>query len=72
LRGAVDEDESIAISANKDTVAKCNVHVDSIQVTVFGAIEQTALFGFWNCGIRTKGGGRLATIDPFAITTDLK
>jgi hypothetical protein len=71
-RGAVDKDESIAISANRDTVAKCDVHVDSVKVMVFSVIEQTALVGFWNCGIRTKGGGKLAAVNPFTIMTDLK
>ncbi len=68
----VDKDESIAISANRDTVAKCNVHVNSVQVTVFSVIEQTAAFGFWICGIRTKGGEKLATVNPFAVMMDLK
>jgi hypothetical protein len=72
LRGGVNKDESIAISADRDTVAKHNVHVNSVKIMVFGAIEQTALFGFWNCGIRTKRGGKLTTVDPFTITTDLK
>jgi hypothetical protein len=72
LRGTVNKDESILISANRDTVAKCNVHVDSIQVTVFSAIEQAAAFGFWKCGIRTKGGGKLTTVHPFSVMTDLK
>jgi hypothetical protein len=70
LQGAVNKDESIAISADRDTVAKRNVHVDSVQVMVFSRIEKTALFGFWNCGIRTKGGWKLATVNPFAIMTD--
>jgi hypothetical protein len=37
-------------------------------------VEKTALFGFWSCGIRTEGGGKLATatVNPFAITSDLK
>ncbi len=68
----VNEDESIAISANRDTVAKHADHVDSIQGMVFSAIEWTASFGFWNCGVRTKGGEKLATVNPFTITTDLK
>jgi hypothetical protein len=71
-RGAVNEDESISISTNRDTVVKHDVHVDSIQAMVFSAIEQAAAFGFWNGGIRTKGGGKLATVHPFSVTTDLK
>ncbi len=68
----MNKDKSIAISANRVTVTKRDVHVDSIQVTVLSAIGPTALFGFWNCGIRTKGGGKLATVNPFTIMTDLK
>jgi hypothetical protein len=69
-RGAVNEDESISISTNRDTVVKHDVHVDSIQAMVFSAIEQAAAFGFWNGGIRTKGGEKLATVHPFSVTTD--
>jgi hypothetical protein len=35
-------------------------------------VESAAPLGSKKCGIRAKGGGKLADIDPFAIPTDLK
>ncbi len=68
----IDKDESITKPANQDTVSKGNIHVDGIQVKLCCTVESAALLGFRNCGIRSKGGGKLVTIDPIAIPTDLK
>ncbi len=70
--GAIDKDESISKPANQDTVTKGNIHVDGIKVTVSCTVKGAAPHGFRNCGIRAKGRGKLAAIDPFAIPTDLK
>ena len=69
--GTVDEDESIAIATNDDTVPKRNIHVDSVEVTVSHTIKTTTMLDLWNGGIKAKGGWKLTAINPLVILTDL-
>jgi hypothetical protein len=71
-RSAVNENKSIAISADGNTVSKCNVHVDCVEIFVFTPIEWFAAMRLGDRGIRANRGRELATIDPRAIPADLK
>jgi len=50
----IDQDKSVAKATNRKTITEGNVHVNGIQETVAGAIEEFALFGFWDSRKRTK------------------
>ena len=46
--------------------------MDSIEVMVPCRIKSATTLGLGNGGIRAKGGWKLTTINPLAVTTDLK
>jgi hypothetical protein len=68
---AIDKDESVAITTNGEAVAKCDVHVDRIEVEVSGLVKRLTTFSFGDCRECPKRG-ELATIYPFTIAADLK
>jgi hypothetical protein len=68
----IDEDESIAKLANREAVAKHNVHVDHIEVAVLGPLKRLTTFSFGDRPEHPKGWGKLAAIYPFTIVADLK
>ena len=72
LGGRVNENEGIMIPSNTNTVPKCNVHMNGIEVFVFRFVEETAALSFRDGSIGTKRGGKFTTIDQFPIPTDLK
>ena len=71
-RSTVNENQCITIPANGNTIPKCNVHVDCIEIFIFPAIEWFAAMGLGDRGIRAKRSRELAAINPRAIAADLK
>ena len=62
-RRAVNENQSITLPADGNTIPKCNVHVDCVEIFIFPAIEWFAAMGLGDRGIRAKRGRELAAID---------
>ena len=62
-RSAVNENKSITIPADGNTVPKRNVHVDCVEIPIFPPIEWFAAMGLGDRGIRAKRGRELAAID---------
>jgi hypothetical protein len=60
---AVNENKSITIPADSNTVSKRNVHVDCVEIPIFPPIEWFAAMGLGDRGIRAKRGRELAAID---------
>jgi hypothetical protein len=67
----VHQNEGISKATNGKTVAKSNIHTNSIQVEIPRAVMRLATFGFRNSSKRTKRGRKFATVNPFTIPTDL-
>ncbi len=68
----IHQDKSILVTTNREAVAKCNIHMDSIQIEILGFVEGKTALGFGDGGKRAQRRGKFATINPFAITTHLK
>jgi hypothetical protein len=48
---SVNQDNCVSELTNQDTVTKCNIHMDSIKIAIFGLIKSATSFCLWGSGI---------------------
>jgi hypothetical protein len=68
--GSVYQDEDVSEPTNRNTLPKCNIHMDGVKVSISGPIKRTTLFCIWYSGIWAKGSRKFTAINPFPISAD--